>query len=218
MCCARISPSRACSEKFFEPTTIVLRSLTARNQQSRQPEQQKSRSSTSQSHRTGRNRRSSTPSTKSAASASSAAGIAPARINWSFTIASPRKINSPKPPAPTAAAIVAIPIVSTVAIRNSCQHGRKRQRQFHLEEDLPIRHAHSSRRFAHGAIDTRNSRRSVADDWKQRIKCKRRNRQPVGASRQAKVPEAGIRIARDSESFPQYLPRRGSAWKARASA
>src|SRR5271170_935895 len=27
MCWARISPSSACSEKFFEPTTIVLRSL-----------------------------------------------------------------------------------------------------------------------------------------------------------------------------------------------
>src|ERR1700674_5274838 len=63
-------------------------------------------------------RRSSLPSTKSAKSASSAAGTAPAKITWLFTMASPRKINSPSPPAPIAAAIVANPMESTAAIRN----------------------------------------------------------------------------------------------------
>src|SRR5580704_5212442 len=64
----------------------------------------------------------------------------------------------------------------------SGQHRRKRQRQLYLEENLPVRHPHSSRGFTHGAIYTRNSRRSVADNRKQRIKRKRRDRQSVGAS------------------------------------
>src|SRR5580704_5549987 len=67
--------------------------------------------------RTGRRRRSKIPRRKSAASARSAAGIAPARISWLLTMANPRKMNSPSPPAPTAAAIVAIPMVKTVATR-----------------------------------------------------------------------------------------------------
>src|SRR5437867_1838334 len=51
----------------------------------------------------------------SAAKAISAAGAAPARICVESTEASPRKINTPKPPPPIAAAIVAVPIVITVA-------------------------------------------------------------------------------------------------------
>src|SRR5262245_932435 len=43
--------------------------------------------------------------------------MAPARITASLTIATPRKINVPRPPAPIAAAIVATPIVITVAVR-----------------------------------------------------------------------------------------------------
>src|SRR5207302_6987872 len=65
----------------------------------------------------GCNRFSNQPKPKSAASARSAAGMAPARITWSFTMASPRKINSPRPPAPIAAAIVASPTEITVATR-----------------------------------------------------------------------------------------------------
>src|SRR5271165_700027 len=64
-----------------------------------------------------RSRRSSIASSPSAISASSAAGMAPARITASLTMATPRKINVPKPPAPIAAAIVATPIVMTVAVR-----------------------------------------------------------------------------------------------------
>src|ERR1700678_364373 len=67
--------------------------------------------------RTGRRRRSRSPSIKSAAIARSAAGMAPARMSWSLTMARPRKMNSPRPPAPIAAAIVATPMVSTVEIR-----------------------------------------------------------------------------------------------------
>src|SRR6185437_6848197 len=63
-------------------------------------------------------RRSSNPSTPSAIRASSAAGIAPASTRRLSTDATPRKINSPSPPAPTAAAIVAMPMQVTVAVRS----------------------------------------------------------------------------------------------------
>src|SRR4029077_19281689 len=59
--------------------------------------------------------RSTRPSTASASSASSAAGIAPARISVSSTVATPRKMYTPSPPAPIAAAIVAMPTLTTGA-------------------------------------------------------------------------------------------------------
>src|SRR5271168_2353884 len=64
-----------------------------------------------------RNLFSSTANNPSATNASNAAGIAPARITASLTMATPRKINVPNPPAPIAAAIVATPMVITVAVR-----------------------------------------------------------------------------------------------------
>ena len=46
-----------------------------------------------------------------------AAGSAPARISVSSTTATPRKMYTPSPPAPMAAAIVAVPTLTTVATR-----------------------------------------------------------------------------------------------------
>src|SRR5579859_2933172 len=57
-------------------------------------------------------RRSRRPRRKSATRARSAAGIAPARMTASLTMATPRKMNVPSPPAPIAA-----PMVMTVAVR-----------------------------------------------------------------------------------------------------
>ena len=62
-------------------------------------------------------RRSTHASRPSAVSASAAAGIAPASIVVVSTIDSPRKMYSPRPPAPIAAAIVAVPTPMTVATR-----------------------------------------------------------------------------------------------------
>src|SRR5215469_13842836 len=56
------------------------------------------------------------PTPKSASSARTAAGMAPARITRLSTMANPRKMNSPKPPAPIAAAMVANPTDITTAI------------------------------------------------------------------------------------------------------
>ena len=72
---------------------------------------------TSKRHNSLENRFSTAPNPKSAISASAAAGIAPARINRLSTMETPLKINIPRPPAPTAAAIVATPTPITVATR-----------------------------------------------------------------------------------------------------
>src|ERR1700690_2417291 len=57
------------------------------------------------------------PRPPSATTAMSAAGIAPARISIESRVAKPRNIKTPNPPAPIAAAIVAGPMVVTVATR-----------------------------------------------------------------------------------------------------
>src|ERR1700722_5136222 len=62
-------------------------------------------------------RRSSCPRTKSDMSASKAAGTAPAKITRLSSMESPRNMNSPSPPAPIAAAMVASPMETTVAMR-----------------------------------------------------------------------------------------------------
>jgi len=56
-----------------------------------------------------------------------AEGRAPARIRQLFTVAMPRKMNTPSPPAPIAAAIVATPTLITVATRRPAMNvGRAR--------------------------------------------------------------------------------------------
>jgi hypothetical protein len=50
-------------------------------------------------------------------SASNAEGMAPARMTVESTMDRPRKMYSPSPPAPTAAAIVAVPTPMTAATR-----------------------------------------------------------------------------------------------------
>src|SRR5579872_5408942 len=57
------------------------------------------------------------PSPPSESSAIRAAGTAPARSCVLSTEAMPLKMNTPNPPPPIAAAIVAVPMVVTVAIR-----------------------------------------------------------------------------------------------------
>src|ERR1700730_49725 len=63
------------------------------------------------------NRFSIQPNPPSDSSASTAAGTAPANICVVSTDAMPRKMKTPNPPPPMAAAIVAVPTVVTVATR-----------------------------------------------------------------------------------------------------
>src|SRR5439155_1559627 len=73
------------------------------------------------SHRGGRSARSTTPSATSAPIASSAAGRAPARIIRSSTIATPRKMKTPSPPAPidTATSTTCRPVSAATSRRRS---------------------------------------------------------------------------------------------------
>ena len=111
-----------CSVKFFEPTTTtspagranrltaVARTTTAATPSALRPA---ARDVTG----ARRSRASSRASRPSAASASPAAGTAPARMVVVSTIDRPRKMYSPRPPAPTAAAMVVVPTPITVATR-----------------------------------------------------------------------------------------------------
>ena len=107
ICWASISPIITCSVKFFEPTTTRS-----------ECEQEERPAAITRRHNSLENRFSIAPRPKSAMSASAAAGMAPARIRRLSTIETPRKMNMPSPPAPTAAAIVATPTQSTVATRS----------------------------------------------------------------------------------------------------
>ena len=53
----------------------------------------------------------------STTTANKAAGIAPNNINFVLAVDIPRKIGSPKPPAPIRAAKVAVPMHQTAAVR-----------------------------------------------------------------------------------------------------
>src|SRR5208283_3350462 len=88
--------------KILRPDADHMRFRPARRQQENQP---------------GDNFRSIHPSPPSASSAMQAAGTAPARICAVSTVATPRKMKTPNPPPPMAAAMVAVPIVVTVAMR-----------------------------------------------------------------------------------------------------
>ena len=114
--------------KFFEPTRITSRAgrrcrvrrgtRGQRDQRQRAADRERTRRGARRrlDRATDRRVRSSV-SAPSKVSASSAAGTAPARITVGSTIDRPRKMYSPSPPAPTAAAIVAVPTPITAATR-----------------------------------------------------------------------------------------------------
>src|ERR1019366_7846492 len=91
---------------------IRMGGRTSRKQQSHHGQHEGEKTRVMGPHR-GRRRLSNHPTLRSANSARTAAGIAPARMTRLSTIARPRKMNSPRPPAPIAAAIVASPTEMT---------------------------------------------------------------------------------------------------------
>jgi hypothetical protein len=110
-----------CSVKFFDPTTMVVSErvdaelqIVAATSSTRLPTPATPRRRLLPSRASRCPSRLSRPST---ASASAAAGTAPARMVVVSTIDKPRKMYSPNPPAPTAAATVAVPTPMTAAIR-----------------------------------------------------------------------------------------------------
>src|SRR6476646_1484900 len=77
----------------------------------------RTRGESEQRRQTGDNFRSTHPNPPSAASAINAAGTAPARICVVSSDETPRKMKTPSPPPPIRAAMVAVPMVVTVATR-----------------------------------------------------------------------------------------------------
>ena len=194
-----------CSVKFFEPTTTAP-DAPARRRATAAPAPTTS----------GRERpaapmsRASTPprlepvarasaSSPSAASASAAAGIAPARIVVASTIDRPRKMYSPRPPAPIAAAIVAVPTPTTLATRMPGDDRRHRQRQLHHRQQLPRRHAHRDAGFDDRRVDAAQPGGRGPHDRQQGVEGQRHQRRarPDAADERQRQQEPQQRQARD---------------------
>ena len=120
-----------------------------------------------------RRRRSTSAREMSARIASSAAGMAPARMTASLTMATPRKMNVPRPPAPMAAAMVATPMVITVAVRMPARIIGKARGKPHASENLCVGHAHGFGGFQDGGIDAGETDVGIAENGKQRVKNQR---------------------------------------------
>ncbi len=103
-------------------------------------------------------------------------GNAPARICNLSTEAMPRKMKTPSPPAPIAAAMVAVPMVVTVGDPQAGDDRRRGQRQFHHAQDLAASHPHRDRRIAHHRVDAEDSRHGVSQDRQKRVKHQRNDR------------------------------------------
>ena len=98
-----------------------------------------------------------------------------------------------------AAAMVAVPIVVTVAIRRpeiitGAASGNSTMRRI-----WPFRHSHRDRRFAHRRIHAQNARHRVAQNRQQRINHQRHNRRmlPDAADKRNRDQKAEQRQARN---------------------
>ena len=128
----------------------------------------------------------------------------------------PRKMNTPSPPAPMAAAMVAVPIVVTVAMRRPAMMVGAASGQFHHAQNLPARHSHRDGGIAHHRIDAENSGDRVAQDRQQRIEHQRDDRGvlPDAAderdrNQKAEQREAGDGLADAGESERPAARRAG---------
>ena len=168
------------------------------------------------------------PGSPSAASARAAAGTAPARIVGVSTIDRPRKMYSPSPPAPTAAAIVAVPTPMTVATRMPAMIDGRASGSSTSRQQLPSRHPHRDAGFDDGRVDLPDSGHGRAHDGQQRVdqECDQRRARADAADdrqRQQKSEQReardGLRDARDSEqrSPETRLPRGDECRRARQS-
>ena len=83
---------------------------------------------------------------------------------------------SPSPPAPMAAATVAVPTPITVATRIARHDLRQRQRQLHHHQQLPRCHPHRGAGFDDRAIDRRKPGDRRTNDRQQRVEGQRHQR------------------------------------------
>ena len=178
-----ISPKITCSVKFLEPTTIGLGFVPAGGEAHRQRKRQAA------------NFRSIHPNPPSEISAIRAAGMAPARIWTLSTDATPRKIKTPRPPAPMAAAMVAVPTVVTVAMRIPARMVRAASGSSTWRSIWRGSHPHGDRGFAHGRVDAQNPSERVANN-RQQVRTAPARRWPSAARcRRSGASESGNRTA-----------------------
>ena len=91
-------------------------------------------------------------------------------------MAMPRKMKTPRPPPPIAAAIVAVPMVVTVAIRSPATIEGMASGNSTWRRICAGRHPHRDGRFPHRAIHPENPRQRVAQNRQQRVESERENR------------------------------------------
>ena len=108
--------------------------------------------------------------------ASRAAGMAPARITASLTMATPRKMKVPRPPAPMAAAMVATPMVMIVAVRIPARITGKGQREADAPEDLGVGHAHGFGGLEDRGVDAGQADVGVSEDGEEGVEDERYDR------------------------------------------
>ncbi len=102
-----------------------------------------------------------------------AAGMAPARMTESLTMATPRKMKVPRPPAPMAAAIVATPMVMTVAVRMPARMTLRASGKRTRRRICVVGHAHGFGGFEDRGLDAAETDVSVAENWKKSVEDER---------------------------------------------
>ena len=95
--------------------------------------------------------------------------MAPARTRELSTEATPRKMSSPRPPAPMAAAMVATPTQVTVAVRRPARMTRCGHGEFELGEALAVGHAEGVGYVDQRGVDGADAGVGVAQDGKQGV-------------------------------------------------
>ena len=111
-------------------------------------------------------------------------GWRPARITPLSTMAMPRKMNSPSPPAPMAAAMVATPMVITAATRMPASITGNASGSSTCQQQLARSEAHGDRRLAHWRADAGNPHVGIANHRQQRVESERDDRQTICTSAQ----------------------------------
>ena len=126
---------------------------------------------------------------------SAAAGIAPARICAVSTEATPRKMNTPSPPPPMAAAMVAVPMVVTVATRIPAMMVRAASGSCTWRRSWPSVMPMATAESQTAGVDAHDSDERVSQDRKQRVQHQRDDHGARADSADEAESESEIRTA-----------------------
>ena len=129
------------------------------------------------------------------------------------TIDRPRKMYSPRPPAPIAAAMVAVPTPMTVATRMPATIDGSASGSSHQPQQLARRHAHRDAGLDDRAVEAAQPGDGRADDRQQRVEGQRdeRRARPDAADERQRQQESEQRQARDRLRDVRQTSRSGAA-------